>query len=189
MPRPYIAIYEMLRVAKKAVFFIEPKDTSIDWWPPNTGEFFNREIIKNDITGSSISYKNSSGNELASVHLDWYEEGAFNYVYTLSMREIQKISQGMGIPSFASKGFNDYYDSNYSNQSAEKGVAGFDETKKEINFRDNACKKTGIPESYIIGMLFKETPSPQIIDLLIKNGFNFTYTRTRYIPIKWPNIN
>ena len=47
---------------------------------------------------------------------------------------------------------------------------------------------SGIPENYVTGILFKETPHPSIIQKLNNLKFNFQITRTRYIPLKWPNI-
>lgn len=62
MPRPYMAIYEMIRVAKKGVCFIEPNDPVIDWSPSSQSPI-SRKIIDNSIVGKSIQYLDSKGQE------------------------------------------------------------------------------------------------------------------------------
>jgi SAM-dependent methyltransferase len=187
MPRPYMAIYEMLRVARKGLCFIEPNDPLIDWNP--SIQNISRKIIDNSIVGKSIQYLDGNGQEIYSKFLDWWEDGAFNYVYTISKREISKISQGLGIPSYATLGFNDIYREEWASQQVDPSSEGFKNTNEQISLHNQLCSVTGIPENYITGILFKETPHPSIISKLSNLSFNFQLTRTRYIPLKWPKLS
>jgi SAM-dependent methyltransferase len=56
MPRPYLAIYEMLRIARHGVFFIEPTDPLIDWSIGNLSVSINRKFLVDPIVGSSVRY-------------------------------------------------------------------------------------------------------------------------------------
>jgi ubiquinone/menaquinone biosynthesis C-methylase UbiE len=188
MPRPMMAIYEMLRVARKGVFFIEPQDQVIDW-PVRRHEDFYRDIIPADAIGEKVSIKKTSTHEeVSSSYMDWWEDQAFNYVYTFSKREIRKMALGMGLPSFAIKNFNDFYNPDWNSQDARPGIEGFEKTLEQIQMHDKVCEITGKAYSYITGLLFKETPSTSIVRQLSELGYQFNFTPTRYLPIKWPNL-
>ena len=187
MPRAYLAIYEMLRVAKKGVLFIEPQDQLIDW-PCKKSDYY-REIIPDNLVGEKISFRNLNNNqEIINSSIDWWEDGAFNYVFTLSQREVRKIALGMGLPSFATKCFNDFYNAEWNTETATIESPGFAKTKEQILLHDKVCEITGKPHSYITGLLFKQTPDPSVIEKLIALNYTFTYTPSRFIPIKWPNL-
>jgi len=187
MPRPYMAIYEMLRVARKGLCFIEPSDPLIDW-SPGPQNTLSRKIIDNSIVGKSIQYLDPKGQEIYSKFLDWWEDGAFNYVYTMSKREVSKISQGLGIPSYATLGFNDVYREEWASQAFEEESEGFKNTMEQITLHDQLCSVSGMPQNYVTGLLFKETPPPSIVQNLSNLKFDFQITRTRYIPLKWPKL-
>lgn len=185
MPRPYIAIYEMLRVAKKGVIFIDPQDQIIDW-PVKKNELCYRELINDPLLDKKVSYKNiNSGEEIINAAVDWWEDGPFNYVYTLSKREVRKISLGLGIPSYATKTLNDFFKQEWAEQQANKNSEGYLKTVEQIQLHDKICELTGKPSSYITGIFFKETPSMDVVEQLKSLGYDFTYTPTRFIPIKW----
>jgi SAM-dependent methyltransferase len=189
MPRPMVAIYEMLRVSRKGVFFIEPQDQVIDW-PVGRNENFYREIIPADAVGEKVSIKKSSTHEeIGSSYIDWWEDQAFNYVYTFSKREIRKMALGMGLPSFAIKTFNDFYNPEWNAQECRPGVEGFDKTVEQIQMHNTVCEITGKAYSYITGMLFKETPASEALNRLILLGYQFNFTPTRYLPIAWPKLD
>jgi len=189
MPRPMMAIYEMLRVAKKGVFFIEPQDPIIDW-PIKRNDNFYREITPTDAIGEKVIIRNSiTHDEVTSSYMDWWEDQAFNYVYTFSKREIRKIALGMGLPSYAIKNFNDFYNPDWNNQEAKLGNLGFDKTIEQIQLHNKVCEITGKSFSYITGLLFKETPSSHTINKLNLLGYHFNITPTRYLPIAWPNFD
>ena len=94
LPRPMIALYEMLRVAKKGVVLIEPTDT---FFYSTFSESLSR-LLKNILK--------TFLNKTTEKHR--YEEVG-NYIYTISKREIEKVLLGMNLKIFAYKGLNDYY--------------------------------------------------------------------------------
>jgi SAM-dependent methyltransferase len=82
-PRPYIALYEMLRVARKAIVFIEPQDMALQM--PLLLAFLNLGDIFFPNYVSKI-YKNRYS----------FEEVG-NFVYKVSRREIEKVALGVGL--------------------------------------------------------------------------------------------
>lgn len=183
MPRPILAIYEMLRVARKGVIFIEPQDPLIDW-PANRNHSFWRHI-----EGDKILYGRNGDDTVMTSHLiDWYEDGPFNYVYTLSKREVHKICLGMGLPSYAIKCFSDFYNAEWADQPAEPECEGFKKTLEQIQLWDSFSNTTGKPFNYLTGILFKQSPQPTLMQNLQKQGYEFNFTPTRFLPLKWPDI-
>lgn len=86
--RPWLGLYEMLRVAREGICFIEPYDHS-----------FQHSLVAPP-TGDRAAMP-------APWHL--FEEGVGNYVYSFSDREVAKFCMGLGLPFLAYKGFADYY--------------------------------------------------------------------------------
>lgn len=92
-PRPYLALYEMLRVAREAVFLIEPND-------PNPGPGELTAFLEAANSGGAARFPISRRN-------GW--EGCGNYVYTVSRRELEKLALGLDLPQMVFKGLNDHY--------------------------------------------------------------------------------
>ena len=93
-PRPYIALYEMLRISRKAVILIEPADDYKKPLPFSLIETIKLVIKK--IIGKQIK------------HPDFFRfEDSGNYVYTLSSRDVEKVAAGMNLPMIGYKYFND----------------------------------------------------------------------------------
>lgn len=86
-PRPPIALYEMLRVARRAVVLIEPIDDArlLDGV---------RKLAKRALRGNASQEFEPSG----------------NYLYRLSRHEMEKLMLAMGGDTVAFKGINDFYD-------------------------------------------------------------------------------
>lgn len=89
-PRPMLALYEMIRVAKKAVILIEPNDTP-SWLQTLVVKFLGR------------GGKSDLGNYFNSF------ENAGNYVYKISLREVEKTALGIQLPEIAYFGIDDFY--------------------------------------------------------------------------------
>jgi len=189
MPRPLLAIYEMFRVCKYGVIFIEPQDPVIDW-PIQKPKNFYREILPPDSIGEKVAYKRMDNDEIfSSQYIDWWEDGVDNYVYTLSKRELRKLVLGMGAMAYGSKSFNDFYNADWSKEKASDDNDAFLKTKEQIEFHNLACEKVGKPYAYLTGMIFKRVPSTFIRANLIDLGYDITLTPSRYVPIKWPSFN
>lgn len=70
---------------------------------------------------------------------------AFNYVYPFSKWEIRKIALGMGLPFYAIKCFNDWYEPGASSELISENGLDFDKTKGQIAYHDQLCNITGKP--------------------------------------------
>lgn len=91
-PRPYIGLYEMLRVAKKACIIIEPVDVLI--------KMPLLLLIKNILDRMDPLLIN----KIWKNRFSWETVG--NYVYKVSEREIEKVAMGVGLRMIAFKEIN-----------------------------------------------------------------------------------
>ena len=87
-PKPPIALYEMMRVAKQAVILIEPLDDN------KLFNFF-KKFIKFLIRGKKQA--------------DLVFEPSGNFLYRISLKELKKTLCAIGGYNFAFKGINDFY--------------------------------------------------------------------------------
>lgn len=159
-PRPYIALYEMIRVSKKGVVFIEP----------------NEHYFQPFILDVAYSFKNLIKKLLGMKpqHRDkWNYETVGNYIYSLSKREMEKVALGLNLPAIAYKYFNDYYESGVEFAKKEISSRVFRKIKRKINNKDKACKYGLATSSSIALIIFKESPSNTEIEQLKSNGFTF----------------
>jgi ubiquinone/menaquinone biosynthesis C-methylase UbiE len=188
MARPYCAVYEMLRIAKKGVFIVaEPCDPLIDWRSEGKPRKFERTFGIDPIVGPNVTYRDVSNEFQMSRYIDWWETGAYNYVYTVSEREIAKLAQGYGVLTWATKPLGDFYSAEFASQDAKDESKGFEETKTQIKLQELLSSISGIPAPRLHGLLFKEPPNQQITSKLSEIGFTFNKTRTRFLPLTWPN--
>jgi len=90
VPRPYLAMHEMLRVSKRGVFLIEPRDHFVD-----QATFFGfYKMIRR------FFFLPSEDHGFESIG---------NYVYTFSEREFKKFLLGMHLTDIGFSGCNDAY--------------------------------------------------------------------------------
>ncbi len=155
-PRPIIALYEMLRVAKKGIVFIEPGDSYIDSGfmqiPLRNIKNIARKIIRN---------RNSKH--------DFEPVG--NYVYRLSKREIEKIALGINLRTVAFRGMNDYYFKGLDSVKAEFGNKVFLKLKIIIGIQNILCRLGLIDYTMLIAIIFKTEPDEDLRKLL--KSFSF----------------
>ena len=148
LPRPYLGLYEMLRVSKIGIMLIEPYD-----------RFINASPIEKFATWILKKLK-------GQIH-DMYEVSG-NYKYSLSKRELKKIALGLNLPCLAIKYLNDYYRGGLGIEIKKKDDLLFKKIKRQILFRDFLWKFRLFPPTYLIAIIFKESIEPGI---LLKNGF------------------
>jgi SAM-dependent methyltransferase len=155
-PRPYIALYEMLRVCKKGIILIEPNDP-ISKMPfllflKNILERWDTKIVQK-------FWKNRYS----------FEEVG-NYVFKLSERECEKIAMGINLPAIAFKGTNNvHYDPSNAHESCESPT--FRKIQRKMQWRNFLCKTTLLPYQMLSAILFKQLPDEQTIDALKKDGY------------------
>jgi len=159
--KPYIALYEMIRVSKKAIILIEPSDDDKKTIFLTISERL-KKIIK-VIFLQKIK------------HSDFYRfEKSGNYVYTINKRDIEKAAIAMQLPVIAIFNFNDYYQEGIEFVSKNKISMKLVKVKYQI-IKKNIMAKLGISMyTGIIAIIFKEKPNEKVIKELEEKGFEFT---------------
>ena len=139
-PRPPIAFYEMLRVARRAVFLVEPFDRARS--PLRSLLTFCRSIIAR-----------------RRIHADamMFEEKDRNYVFTLSVREVEKMAIALGLPMIAYKTYTDIYDTRLNDGSV--GSGRFHMLRARIMFREFLARIRLDGNTMIRMAVFKQPPS------------------------------
>ena len=157
-PRPYAALYEMIRVAKKGMVIIEPQDPIIKM-PSllamlNIVNKFNPALMKK-IWKNQISY-----------------EPVGNFIYKVSEREFIKFAAGLNLPAVAFKQINPhFYSEKTANLKASNTEKGFRKIKFRKNIADWLVKLTIIPGQVLSTIVFKEFPDAELTHTLEKSGY------------------
>lgn len=156
-PRPFIALYEMFRVAKKGVILTEPRDTTIDVAPI--------QELRNALK-AAIGLRPSTKHGFETVG---------NYAYALSEREVEKFLLGMHYTNVAFMGCNDFYASDIGNIRMQSEVPA-DKKKiakamRAIKYKDLICK-IGVRRSTILtAAMFKSEPTESTRTALREAGW------------------
>lgn len=155
--KPYAALYEMHRVARKAVVITEPRDTSIDKEPLALLKEFAKFLLGKQV-----------------VHGNGFEEIG-NYIYGLSERELEKFQLGLNQQFVAFIGCNDVYVTGVefvpmdATQTADVRIR--DSVLSKIASLDRLCKMGLKKSTLLTAILFKETPSQELIGKLERVGW------------------
>lgn len=157
-PRAYLGVYEMIRVAKKAIILAEPQDP-LTKMPlmlavKNILDRFDPTILQK-------YWKNRYS----------FEEVG-NYVFKLSDREMEKIAMGMNLPAIAFKGINNsYWKAGLDTEIANNTSAAFRKIQSKLR-RDNFLCKLGIlPYQVLSAVIFKTLPTRETITKLKNEGY------------------
>lgn len=156
-PRPYIAVYEMIRVSSKAIVLIEPIDIGI--------QMPILVFLKNVLDKISPLLINKIWKNRFSF------ETVGNYVYKTSEREIEKIAMGINLQYIAFKGINDYHSNSLDLSLPPNNNKVFKKVKKKIGFRNFLCRLGLLPYQLLMSIIFKEEPSEQTIQSLNEEGY------------------
>ncbi len=152
-PRPYIALYEMLRVSKFGIILTEPAQQK---------QSFLLKIIK------KLIGKKSNPHSFETIG---------NYVYTISTSEIEKLMLGIGLRYYAYFNMNDHYIPGVEEIKIIGGTFYEKlkclEIKLIIKFKDFLSKIRLINANLITIVIFKEIPNPSLIVALVKFGYTF----------------
>ena len=156
-PRPFIALYEMLRVAEKGVVLIEPNDS---YYSHSFLRFFFTTVVR--LILSLFSKSGSKHN---------FEESG-NYVYSISKRELEKVSLGMNYRTIAFKGYNDYYQ--YGAEFEKLSIKGkvFNKIRRRILLLDILTRLNLIDYGMLAAIVFKQKPSAKLLQYLKQDGFD-----------------
>jgi ubiquinone/menaquinone biosynthesis C-methylase UbiE len=156
--RPYAALYEMYRVAKKGVILTEPRDTSIDKEP--------LELLK-DLAKTLLGRKTRSSHGFEPIG---------NYIYSVSEKELEKALMGLDGSTIATIGCNDAYQEGIefvSMQSkAPQDVALQEAIRSEIKRLDLLCKFRFKKSTLLSAVLFKTAPADKLCSIMTQGGWS-----------------
>lgn len=159
-PRPYAALYEMIRVARKGMVIIEPHDPIAKMplllFLVNITKFWssiNRRIWKNRFSFEPVG----------------------NFIYKVSEREFEKFAAGLKLPALAFK----YINPNFYHPD-NKGLKASFTNKYFLLLRlkklllDLCLKLKLIPGQVLSTIVFKEAPNQDLIKKLKEEGYKIT---------------
>lgn len=155
-PRPMLALYEMLRVAKSGVLLIEPND---DYIVDRCSAILLRNL--KDLL-KRLLRKETSRHSF---------EDSGNYVYRTSRREIEKVALGLNYRQVAFKGINDAYFPGVEHEKlAGKGPLQ-KKTTRLIATLDFLCKLGLTDYGLLVSIIFKNEISNPLRQKLIDDGY------------------
>ncbi len=155
LPRPYLALYEMLRVAREGIVLVEPHYRHAGSEPPSL-----RSIVR-CITRRASPHP---------IPQPSYEPSG-NFVFKLNPYELTQIARAMGLPAVAFGYGNFFY------QSGCESIRG-EELKKLISQKEKefaeADARRGIESRpLIIALMWKAAPPGELAAALREAGFRF----------------
>ncbi|TRX51653.1 methyltransferase domain-containing protein [Fulvivirga sp. M361] len=155
-PRPMVALYEMLRVASKAVLLIEPNDEYI------AGTVL-RAIFRNLKRNLKAVFGRNSDKHS-------FEESG-NYIFSISKREIEKVALGLNYKVVVFKGINDaHFPGVEYEKISEKGLLQ-KKTKLYINLQNVLCRLGFMDYGLLATIIFKQEPTKKLIEQLSCQGY------------------
>ena len=164
-PRPMVALYEMIRVAKKTVILMEPQDSNI----LIPSRFNIGAALKWFIQALKNTVKTKLGKEIY-YHYGNYEEVG-NYVFSISEREIEKVALGLNFEMVSFKGLNDHYIKGGEFEEKTKNAPIYKEINRHIHKADTRVKKGLQNAGLLTAMIHKTTPDQTTLQALEQQGF------------------
>ena len=156
-PRAYLGLYEMIRVSKKAVILIEPKDILSKMpfllFMKNVCDLFNPFMI----------------NKIWKNRFSW--EAVGNYVFKISERDVEKISMGIGLPCIAFKDINVVLNIKEDASVSPTNYKLLNKVKRKLGFLNFLGKLRIIPYNTLCSIIFKEMPDEATIKKLKDSGY------------------
>jgi SAM-dependent methyltransferase len=159
-PRPIIALYEMIRVAKHAVVLIEPNDNQ-----KITFRFLIDALKLFAFRLINKKFKPCFSHLFQQIHM--FEDSG-NYVYSLSNREVNKIAHAMDLGDVAYYEFNDSYVKGVEFEEAVEHNHVFKELKRKIEVLDNKGN-----HSLTTTVIFKNEVDLELKKSMITSGYKF----------------
>jgi SAM-dependent methyltransferase len=154
-PRPYAALYEMMRVAERGIVVIEPQDpvSKMPLLLALTNLFSSYNKVLNKIWKNRFSY-----------------EPVGNFIYKVSEREFEKFAAGLNLPMVAFKQINpNFYFKGADNISIESKQGKVIRLKKWL--LDQLVRFKIIPGQVLSTIIFKQQPDKNLQDQLKKSGY------------------
>lgn len=157
-PRPYAAMYEMIRVAKKGIVIIEPQDP-VSKMPSL--------LFVTNMLASKTSLLNKAWKNRFSY------EPVGNFVYKVSEREFEKFAAGLNLPMVAFKKINpNFYSVGTEKLAANSSNKHFLWIRAKKGLMDLLVKFKLLPGQVLSTIVFKEAPDSVTIDRLKADGYH-----------------
>lgn len=154
-PRPFLALYELLRVSRKAVVLVEPLDQLPR--PPL------RQLLESMLVWLG----------LRKPHVDSNFEAIGNYVYTISKRELEKAATGIQLPLVAFYEFDDHYVENVECERFSDNGSLLKRVKRALWLGKLKAMLGLRRRTHMMAILFKVKPKAEIVQQLKKHQFKF----------------
>lgn len=138
-PRPMVALYEMLRVARAGVVLVEPNDRS--------GSVASRlmSLVKGRPHADSQSY-----------------EEVGNFIHTISAREVEKVAIGVDAAQLALKAYNDHWIPGLAREPADPRRAPlFRKVLRRIRLLDALCALRLEGPNVLMAVILKRALDPE----------------------------
>ncbi|WP_145860454.1 class I SAM-dependent methyltransferase [Pedobacter suwonensis] len=160
-PRPYAAMYEMIRVAKQGVIVIEPQDPVFK---------MPLLLMLSNLLNQNAHFLNKLWNNRFSF------EPVGNFVYKVSEREFEKLAAGLGLPLIGFKKINpNYWFKGADLVSTERYSKKFFFIRLKKFILDVLVRIKAMPSQVLATVIFKQLPDECTIVLLKKNGYHLVY--------------
>jgi len=158
-PRPYEAIYEMLRVCRKGIVLMEPCDMYI---------FTTSRQILFRLIVEKLSRFRFFKKFLGEIKRHTYED-AGNYVYKISRREIEKVALGLNLHYLAFKDYNMSSEFGAVDEKIGPNAPGYKRIKRKIKVFETLSKFKFSQPTNICVIIFTGQPSKETIESLRKD--------------------
>lgn len=155
-PRPMIALYEMLRVAKKGIVLIEPND----------------KYVENTIMQTFFSNLKKIYKKLTKKYNKHQYEESGNYIFSTSRREIEKVSLGLNYKTVAFKGINDFYFKGVEHEKISNPGPLYKKINILLTLSNTLCKVGFEDYKILISIIFKKDISGPLADELSNHGYD-----------------
>jgi ubiquinone/menaquinone biosynthesis C-methylase UbiE len=151
-PRPFLALYEMLRVSTKGVILVEPHDPARS--PLRKAIYRLRRLVGRQRHLDDTRYEDSG-----------------NYIYSISQREMEKACLGVNIPCAAFKGLTDFYMDGVEFEPASFSSRKFLLMRLIVSVH-SLLVKVGLAEhNVLMCCIFKEAPPPNVRNRFLTHGW------------------
>jgi SAM-dependent methyltransferase len=166
-PRPLLALYEMLRVARQGVVLIEPNDP---WISGSALAPVARAVFR--------GIRRAMGK---TTPRHTYEVSG-NYLYTLSVREMEKAAVGMNLPAIGYRHFNFFYRPGVETAPAMWKHPLFIQGTFMLAAKNVLSRLGLVPYGMLAVVLFTASPSADAVRRLRAGGFRVvTLPRNPYL--------
>jgi len=175
-PRPFLALYEMIRVGKRAVIIIEPNDPQLSpeyyrqYQRVENGYISSRDILRTllrrvGLIGLVRKIRGIPVEPQYPEVLASYEPSG-NFMYGISERELEKVALGIGLPVAAFATFSDYYEDGVEFEPTSPESKLFQKVKANIAQAEAACKY-----NLLCAVLFKVSPDESLQQAMKASSF------------------